>query len=266
MVSKEEFQLQAGRSYRLFGANEEAAIPTNCPYCSGGYEGPTQTNCAYCGTQRSGYMVETLQQLPKSALNTEPVILPPNLLEQTIRIGNSSKRARVESQKVISGDRVKVTRVEAVEIEAGWQNEFGIAIARLVFTAHSWLTADLIAAPTVNLLDGNFTVNTMVVRDLHSGKSGAIKTLYLLPGGSANIGPESRIDQLLVGPNVHNIYVHSDSTIGQVCAVPRTAEISSGSNTNILEETQTTDALFAAGLQEILRKAMESRGSISAPR
>lgn len=260
------FQLEAGRSYRLFGADKESAIPTSCPYCAGGYEGPTQTNCGYCGTQRSGYMVETLQHSPTAASATEPIILPANSLQQIIRVGNNSKRARIEALKVILGDRVKVTRVEAGEIETGWQSEIGIAIARLVFSAHNWLTADFIAAPTVNLADGNFKVTTMVAKDLDSGKGGQIETLHLLPGGSANIGPESRVNNLHVGPNVRCIYVHSDSIIDLVWAVPETAEISSGANTNVLGETRITDALFAIGLQEALRKATQNRQSISAPR
>lgn len=266
MATKAEtYQMEAGKRYRLFGAEEESQIPTNCSGCGAGFQGPVQTNCLSCGTQRGGYMVEALEHLPPATGATEPTILPANSLRQVIRIGDNNKRASVEGQEVIVGNNVKVTRVEADTIKAGWQNKFGIAVARMVFTARGLLTADFIAAPIVNLLDGDFAVNTMVAKDLKSGKEGQIETLHLLPGGSADIGPKSTIKKLLIGPSVNSIHIGDNSTINQVWAVPGT-EISSGANTNILQEVRIANALFATGLQEALRGAAQNGQSISAPK
>ncbi len=210
-------------------------------------------------------MVETLQNAPPAAGATEPIILPANSLPQTIRIGKNSKRAWVEASTVTLGDGATVTRIEADTIQAGYQNRFGIAIARLTLSAGWWLSAKTIVAPTLNLF-GDLRVDTLVTKDAEFGPGGQIDTMYLLPEGKAVFGSKSTIGHLVVGPRVKRIHLGEASTVHRVSAVAGTAEISGDNDVNVLEESRFEATVFASGLQEVLRKATKNTGSVSAPR
>lgn len=261
---EDEFRMKNGVRYIPFGVDSHKDIPTSCPRCGGSYKGELQRLCPYCASLRKGCMIEVLESSPTDRQAQEPIILLPSSLPREVRVGTGGKRAWLQADKVICEKGVKVTLVEASQIQLGEQNNVVTALARLTMSTLWGLTSFVVYSPEFTS-DGGLDAKILITQRFLLEDRVNIGTMVVLPGGSGSIGTDSQIGHLLIGEQSGKIHLARNSAINMLSAISG-AEISSGPDAIIKEEIRISREEFASSVQAMLQPATAKQTRISAPR
>jgi hypothetical protein len=259
-----EYQICPDLKYHLFGADSEKDIPQTCPFCGAPYTGPVQSNCLCCGSQRKAFLVETISPNPSPADSLIPTVLTPESLTNSVTIGAKSVRAWIQAKSVEVGESCHITLVDAEHLRTDHSVTIQTAIAREDAHVRRGFHTDTMITQSLNTYD-EFQAQTLVARTATVFSGSYIENLFLLPESSLTLASQSTIANLYIGPRCKEIYLSSDTRIENVYNVGPGGEISSGANSQVLRESQITQASYTSIVLNTIRLATQARTSVSAP-
>ncbi|MBI3954739.1 hypothetical protein HY333_01710 [Candidatus Collierbacteria bacterium] len=192
MTKTEAFQgivnspdMQNGRIYQPFGGNREDIV-SHCGSCGGPFAGVCEEVCRWCGTMRKVFMYDVSERPERwfsgfSGKGESEFEMPTFGLGE-VNIGKDSLK------KVALGTLVTIGQGSRVDMvgSTGVKTEGSVKVEEVV-------------CDYLDTLD-SFRADIIVARSVRLGVGSNVTTMYLLPGGVAEIYSKSIIWYLYIGP------------------------------------------------------------------